>query len=315
MLLLPKGKVANGHINTGWTMSEKFDGFRAWWDGGISRDHNVVPWMRKRDTVRKEPLPCTGLWSGNGNPIYAPDWWLDQLPNEILDGELWCGYGMFQKVASIAKRLPDNMGDWTQIQYCVFDTPTCDEIFMTRAISTPTCKMTIIRDKCIAFFAENDGQWTSGTRQHIKGLEMLHEMQFPEFVKPVSIQRARNVADFVAEIMHQGGEGAIVRDPTQFWLPDRNKFILKVKPKQDSEGIVAGFVPGKGKHKGKLGSVLVNWNGVQFAISGFTDRERELVDGKPVTLPDIGESISFQYRDLSSNGVPKEANYYRGRES
>src|SRR5262245_58339892 len=50
----------------GWWMSEKLDGFRAYWDGQkfISR---------------------------LGNLIHAPDWFMAGLPDVPLDGELWLG--------------------------------------------------------------------------------------------------------------------------------------------------------------------------------------------------------------------------------
>ena len=58
----------------------------------------------------------SGLWSRYGNPIVAPDWWLDQLPNCPLDGELWAGRGKFQLCRSICGGdEPDPRFD--QIQY------------------------------------------------------------------------------------------------------------------------------------------------------------------------------------------------------
>src|SRR5580658_9321513 len=49
---------------TGWLMSEKLDGVRAYWDG-------------------KQFL------SRQGNLYRAPDWFIEGLPSVPLDGELW----------------------------------------------------------------------------------------------------------------------------------------------------------------------------------------------------------------------------------
>ena len=34
----------------------------------------------------------------------APSWFTKDLPKEPLDGELWCGRGLFQKTLSIIKK-------------------------------------------------------------------------------------------------------------------------------------------------------------------------------------------------------------------
>src|SRR4051812_35450220 len=62
---------------TGWWMSEKLDGVRAFWNG-------------------KQFL------SRGGNLFLAPDWFLADLPAVPLDGELWIGRKAFQRVSGIA---------------------------------------------------------------------------------------------------------------------------------------------------------------------------------------------------------------------
>src|SRR5437879_1085254 len=64
---------------TGWWMSEKLDGVRAYWDG-------------------KQFL------SRQGNRYFAPDWFVAGLPLEPLDGELWIGRKQFQRTVSIVRR-------------------------------------------------------------------------------------------------------------------------------------------------------------------------------------------------------------------
>ena len=64
----------------GWLISEKLDGVRCYWNG-------------------KEML------TRNGNPFYAPQWFVDALPkNFALDGELWTERSDFQKTVSIVRR-------------------------------------------------------------------------------------------------------------------------------------------------------------------------------------------------------------------
>ena len=83
---------------TGWWMSEKLDGMRAYWDGH-------------------------GLFSRNGNPVYTPEWFLAGLPKQVaLDGELWLGRGHFQDLVSITRsQVPDER--WKNVKYLVFALP------------------------------------------------------------------------------------------------------------------------------------------------------------------------------------------------
>ena len=91
---------------TGWWMSEKLDGVRAYWDGArfVSR---------------------------LGNPYVAPDWFVASLPPVPLDGELWAGRKKFQRAVSIARR-QDRSDDWRELTYVVFDAPAVAAPFEQR---------------------------------------------------------------------------------------------------------------------------------------------------------------------------------------
>jgi hypothetical protein len=125
-----KSKIA------GWFISDKLDGTRCFWDGGLSRGLSTesVPYASVLDPKtgkRKGKIKpvATGLWTRYGNPIMAPDWFLNQLPSVPLDGELWAGEGNFQLCRSIcAGDEPDPRFD--QIQYAVYSTPPLDRLFM-----------------------------------------------------------------------------------------------------------------------------------------------------------------------------------------
>jgi len=69
---------------TGWLLSEKLDGVRAYWDG-------------------------KQLLSRNGNRFMAPEWFTKKLPPFELDGELWVGRDRFQETVSIVRRQTPDM--------------------------------------------------------------------------------------------------------------------------------------------------------------------------------------------------------------
>jgi len=88
---------------TGWWLSEKLDGMRAYWD------------------------PSRGsLLSRLGNPVLCPKPLLAGLPAVPLDGELFLGRGRFQELMSVVKNSA-NMGcvegPWKDVVYTVFDLP------------------------------------------------------------------------------------------------------------------------------------------------------------------------------------------------
>jgi hypothetical protein len=115
--------------------------------------------------------------------------------------------------------------------------------------------------------------------------------------------------------------------------------LLKIKPWNDAEGRVIGCTYGRSTDKGskllgKMGALIVEWNNRRFQLSGFTDLERVLtcdlgktraeqiassrpgedsIEGVyPVNFP-IGSTVTFKYRELSNDGIPKEARYWRKR--
>ena len=82
---------------TGWLMSEKLDGVRAYWDGNQ-------------------------LLTRQGNPLHAPDGFTENFPPFELDGELWMGRGQYQQTQSITSRHKPSP-DWDRIGYYVFEAP------------------------------------------------------------------------------------------------------------------------------------------------------------------------------------------------
>src|SRR5262249_19015200 len=98
---------------TGWWLSEKLHGVRAFWDGKqfISRQ---------------------------GNLYHAPEWFSAGLPNVPLDGELWLGRKAFQRTVSIVRR-QDRSDHWKEIRFVVFDAPGLDKAFEQRMEFVKEC--------------------------------------------------------------------------------------------------------------------------------------------------------------------------------
>jgi DNA ligase-1 len=147
---------------------------------------------------------------------------------------------------------------------------------------------------------------------------------------------------FLDRTLEQGGEGVVIRDPSSSWTPKRHKGLLKFKPYEDAEAVIVGYVAGKegkaGQVRGKIGALKVRaisneMSGVEFEIgSGLKMHEREFAhqadidwatefpgepmpshaNGKHIRL---GDTITFKYRELTDDGIPKEGRFWRKRDA
>ena len=236
---------------SGWWMSEKLDGVRAFWDG-------------------------RQFLSRQGNLFHAPDWFTDGFPDVPLDGELWIDRKRFQRTVSIVRR-QDKCDLWKEVKFLVFDAPAAGGGFEDRVAFV---KETLARRKI-------------------------------DFARPHEHQLCKDLDCLRAELARVealGGEGLMLRQPKSKYEPGRSSTLLKVKRFHDAEAIVTGHQDGLGKHKGRLGALLVKLpSGVSFSVgTGFSDRER----GAP---PPVGATITFRYQELSEAGVPRFPSYVRIR--
>jgi len=225
-------------------------------------------WMsEKLDGVR-------AYWDGKqflsrqGNIYHAPDWFIEGLPSVPLDGELWIDRKKFQRTVSIVRR-QDKNDLWNEVKYLVFDAPAFGGGFEDRL---EFLKETLIR----------------GTAKFAR----LHAQE-----------RCRNLDALRAELVRieaLGGEGLMLRQPGSKYVAGRSTTLLKVKTFHDAEATVVGHQAGAGRHKGRMGALLVRLaDGTDFAIgTGFSDRERE-------NPPAIGATVTFRYQELSEAGVPR----------
>ncbi len=97
-----------------------------------------------------------------------------------------------------------------------------------------------------------------------------------------------------------GGEGLMLREPGSRYEAGRSPTLLKVKRFHDAEARVIEHLPGTGRHRGRLGALLVAMpDGTTFSVgTGFTDAQRE----RP---PEVGTLITFRFQELTDRGVPR----------
>ena len=103
-----------------------------------------------------------------------------------------------------------------------------------------------------------------------------------------------------------GGEGLMLREPGSRYEVGRSTTLLKIKTFHDAEAIVIAHQDGKGRHKGRLGALVVKLaDGTEFSIgTGISDKDRE----RPIA---IGSQVTFRYQELTDGGVPRFPSFVR----
>jgi len=331
------------HKFGGWMVSEKLDGSRCFWDGGITRGMQTtdVPWAGllhpKKGTTKPKIKPvATGLWSRYGNPIIAPDWFLDGLPNIMLDGELWCGRGNFQLSRSI---VAGDVADprWDQVVYMCYGALSAQTFGKAGLIKNNSMLCQVV-EGTVDWIVEHSKRLIEPGFTFQSEYQLLGDV-LPECnanivkrhdqyqLESDDVRAQEQVDERMTEVLDLGGEGLIVRNPFAEYICKRTHDLVKFKPFDDDDGILVGFTAGRGKYEGMIGALILDYQGKRLELSGMTDAERsikfepgdgtepgkDLPDGTSAKAFKIGDKISFKYRELSDDGIPKEARYWRQR--
>jgi DNA ligase 1 len=236
-----------------YLISEKFDGVRAVWDG-------------------------SAFHTRQGNEIHAPVWFIKDLPNTPLDGELWLAHGQFDALSGAVRKDVPVGTEWKGITYNVFELPDAPGTFEARA-------------KRIVEIVKK------ANLPHLKAVTQFR----------VSDEAALNLR--LQKVVKNGGEGLMLHRADAEYITGRNAALIKLKPLYDAEATVVAHTAGKGKYKGKLGALVVQTaDGIRFKLgTGLTDAQRE-------NPPKIGSLVTYTYKDKTKNGKPKFASFLRVRD-
>ena len=224
-----------------------------------------------------------GFWDGHrlltrgGEVIAAPAWFTAGWPPVPMDGELWSGRGRFEETLSTVRRQIPNDEAWRRVRFMVFDLPT------------------------------HPGRFTERIQACVKLVQQLNQA----WVQAVPQERVASHAELMARLdrlVKAGGEGLMLHRGDSFYRAERNDDLLKVKTHEDAEARVLQHLPGKGRHTGRMGALLVETpEGVRFRLgTGFTDAQRDLP-------PAVGEWVTYRFRGVNESGVPRFASFVRLR--
>lgn len=236
-------------------------------------------WMsEKLDGVRAH-------WDGKqlstrtGRPINAPQWLIDALPRFAVQGELWAGRGTFQRVSGTVRRSDPGLGlDWIGVKYMIFDAPSMSVRFESRI-------------RCLDEYSQR------------------HPSEHVEVIDQVRCTGRDHLHDMLETIIGDGGEGVMLVRGRGRWLDDE-EVIIKVKPVQDLDAIVVGYVNGNGRNADRVGAIIAETSegssgdrggipAVRFRVgTGLSDAQRD-------TPPPIGSTIKVGHDSFTDRGIPR----------
>jgi DNA ligase-1 len=133
------------------------------------------------------------------------------------------------------------------------------------------------------------------------------------------------------EFRAKGLEGAIVKDPIALYHRRRNHAWTKIKAEESVDVPITGAIEGTGKYQGKLGALVVNYNGVAVNVgSGLSDEQREEFwdahkrdeqrcadgeDGIPVDdFELLNRTIEVEYHEVTPDGSLRHPRFKRFRD-
>ncbi len=215
----------------------------------------------------------------SGRLIVAPAWFIAALPKTPLDGELWMGRGSFDRVSGATRKTIPVDAEWREVRYMVFDIPGASGSFAERA------------QRMAALVATAGVPWLQAVGQQ----RISDHLALQALLKKTA---------------GEGGEGLVLHRADALWQPGRSDAVRKLKLQPDEDARVVALIPGKGRHEGRMGALMLEMaDGKRFALgTGFTDAQR-------ADPPAVGALVTYHYRDRTPSGLPKFASFLRVRDA
>jgi len=253
-----------------------------WSDKAASKLPDRIMIEPKLDGIRSLSVVKDGIcqmWSRSGklfsnfdNTLGAQ---LATLPNGVYDGEVMSEN--FTVLMRQVRRKTDV--DVSDSYLAIFDFITLDE-WQNKVGVQPMSTRRAMLEKT---FAEN----------RLDGVFLVEQKLIDNNLNQVVVCQK--------EWEELGFEGAMVKNPEAPYSFGRSDAVLKVKSFFDIDLTVIGFKEGTGRHKGSLGSILVDCNGVEVNVgSGFKDDQRAEIWVHQEDY--LGTTAECRYQEMTDDG-------------
>lgn len=225
-----------------------------------------------------------GYWDGHtlrtrgGETVMAPAWFTAGWPTTPMDGELWAGRGRFAHAQSTTRQQQPHEAAWRQTRFMVFDLPRHGGMFDERLRS-------------------------------LNALVMQINQPWVQAVPQKRIENDAALQALLQRTVRAGGEGLMLHRGSSLYQSGRSDDLVKVKTHEDTEARVVAHLPGKGRHAGRMGALLVQMpSGQRFRLgAGFSDAQR-------ADPPPVGSWVTYRFRGTHDGGLPRFASFVRVRD-
>jgi DNA ligase-1 len=239
-----------------------------------------------RDYLVSEKLDgVRAIWNGrelvfrSGQLVPAPEWFIRALPATPLDGELWAGRKRFEWLSGVVRKIEPVDTEWREVRYMIFELPGGEGDFRQRAAR--------IRE----IVANSGEDWLQAVEQF-------------------RVEDSAELKRRMTQIVKAGGEGLMLHRADAPYVTGRSDVLLKLKRWLDAEARVLEILPGKGRHAGRMGSLLMETaDGKHFRLgTGFSDAQRN-------APPAPGTLVTYRYQTLTAKGLPRFPSFLRIRDT
>lgn len=253
----------------------------------VEGDYFSTPKMDGLRCVFKLHSEDRGVYSRSLKPLYNLDHHLRVLEEAIdfpciVDGEAFAADGTWNSSMTGTKR----KGSGIHMIFYPFDLVARDEVDSMN-YTTPA------RDR-----------WAL-----MEDLIPYDSLTFEEVVH-TKVHTPEEVQECFELDLADGWEGSVLHDASAVYACKRSNAWIKCKQFFSSEFTIVGFIPGTGKHLGRLGAIMVTGEYEGRSVTaevgtGFSDAERqELWDNQADYLGATAEIKSFEVTEAGSLRFP-----------
>lgn len=208
-------------------------------------------------------------------------------------GEAWAPDLTFAEISGLFRRHVPNE-DTCRIQFAIFDILTLDEWESGESTVPYADRCARAGINLIATCPQRNPIWLAES--------------FGYLAETYPLNTAQDVCNKLVEV--GGYDGLILRDPEGGWRKgDRGNGgeIIKIKRMLSFDLLVIGREEGRGKHAGRLGALIVEFNGKELRVgTGFTDKERT---AWWAGVGPIGRIVEIEAMDYSEDGLLREPRF------
>ncbi|QYW05843.1 DNA ligase [Vibrio phage vB_VpaP_G1] len=139
------------------------------------------------------------------------------------------------------------------------------------------------------------------------------ELQFPAIIgvpKTEFVGTVNQVETWMEDYTFSGHEGAMVKRIEHDYKVGRTSDWMKMKPEEEEDGEIIGYIEGQGKYEGLIGSIKVRFaDGSECAASGMSDAVRVAISADREGY--LGRIVEIRYMQRDSKAGYRHPRFYR----